>query len=295
MITYTFEKLQINLANPIYKIFGYFELSFIDSNNIKILAVRDSDYKLFLMESNNGGQTWKQDTTIFDDIPESMLFLSNLDGWIAGAKQNGTGSVFSDIIYHTIDGGNTWNKVLDTLVTRLPSGLDKIVFSDSLNGMAMGYYGRLWRTRDGGVHWVNEDTKIDGNGNYAFHNIAMPTSNIVFGVCDFNGKIFKYDSNIYTYVSDKEEKRDDILIFPNPIYTGQDISIKFNLQISENIKFILINSLGNIVDASDEFFLTSGEHTINFNPKDNLPDGVYLLKIIKNGIDIIIKAFVILK
>jgi len=298
----TWKLIPITLKDTSIKTIAIVNLSIIDSVNFKVLIVKRNDTSNYFMyfeliETKDCGITWELNNTDNNEFlgAQSMLFLSKNTGFIACAVQRARlSSQCSSVVYRTLDGGITWSKVLEQLDKNMV-GLRTISFADTLSGVAMGPFGNLWRTTNGGNSWIWAAVKFDSYDNYDFVDISMPTPYIMFGADNWNGKIFKYDANIYTDIPKKDELKDDILIYPNPIYTGQDINIKLNLLYPENIKFELINSLGNIVDASNEMFLDSGSHTINFNARANLLDGVYWLKIIKNGTDIIFKAFVILK
>jgi len=295
------EKIFVKLKDTLLNLQYFGNISIIDSNNLKLLVVKSWDssstyYKM--IQTNDGGNSWNinnTDTNTFNGA-QSMLFVNKDIGYIVCGQQIAKfSSTMRCVIYRTSDGGKNWKRVLDTLNGKNQSGLHCIVFGDSLNGMAMGRWGSMWRTTDGGIHWFYDPNEVNGHVNDEFIDLAMPTPNIIYGIDSWAGKIFKYDANIYTSVPQLKDINDDMIIFPNPIYTGNDINIKINLLLQENIKFILINSLGNIIDYSEVFFLNSGSHTIKINPKTNLPDGVYCLKIIRNGNGVTNKLFVILK
>lgn len=68
--------------------------------------------------------------------------------------------------------------------------------------------------------------------------------------------------------------------FPNPFSKGTTIS--FYLKSAGNVKIQILNILGEVVDELMNSILTSGDHKINFTPK-NLASGTYLCSLMFNG------------
>lgn len=95
------------------------------------------------------GQNWKRIWKSNDFIPNSVCFLNNTTGWMAG---NGK-------ILHTKDGGRTWmNQTIPT-----EEGLLSIAFADLQNGYAVGWKGTILSTSDGGETWSKQ---VSGTDNY---------------------------------------------------------------------------------------------------------------------------------
>jgi len=66
--------------------------------------------------------------------------------WMCGANGG---------IYHTLDGGNTWQRQRNGNDFTLPRYyLRSIVFKDELNGWAVGDNGKVIHSDDGGNHWM---------------------------------------------------------------------------------------------------------------------------------------------
>ena len=69
----------------------------------------------------------------------------------------------NDAIYKSKDCGKSWRRVLDLYnqnkidhLAPNPFGLQKIAFKDSLNGVAVGQFGTIIYTYDGGESWIYE-------------------------------------------------------------------------------------------------------------------------------------------
>ncbi len=93
---------------------------------------------------------FKVDTTYLsfydlDIVNDSIAFL-------VGSELLGIAHYQSDVIYRTKDGGKNWIPVLDKIVEP-KFGLQSIKFYDELNGVAVGQYGKIVMTNDGGNTW----------------------------------------------------------------------------------------------------------------------------------------------
>ncbi|MFC2131478.1 WD40/YVTN/BNR-like repeat-containing protein [Bacteroidota bacterium] len=88
---------------------------------------------------------------IFDYLND-MCFINDTLGFICGKKRLGVGDSANDIIYKTTNKGVNWEKIYDQPHTPR-SGLQKISFKDELNGVAVGQFGKVLVTSDGGDSW----------------------------------------------------------------------------------------------------------------------------------------------
>lgn len=130
---------------------------------------------------------------------EGLAFTNNLTGWVSGWLPSGGAEDAHGIVYRTVDGGDTWAKVLDRRGTRfgglaaldvaqalvvgdsawieftsdsgntwvkmtdLPigatTGITNIVFVGYHDGWAVGDQGTIIHTVDGGQNWVLQQTQ----------------------------------------------------------------------------------------------------------------------------------------
>ena len=111
-------------------------------------------------------KTYKYELSVIDDptyladlclVNENLLFA-------CGKKNTINGGSGHDVIYKSTDAGRTWRCVLDLYYhNRMPNmdpnpfGVQSIDFKDSLTGIAVGQFGKIVYTYDGGESWIYED------------------------------------------------------------------------------------------------------------------------------------------
>jgi len=98
-------------------------------------------------------------------VNENLLFACGKSNTLNGGSGH-------DAIYKSADGGKNWRRVLDMYYynkldtnSRNPFGLQQIAFKDSLAGIAVGQFGKIVYTYDGGESWIYESEipeSIDG-------------------------------------------------------------------------------------------------------------------------------------
>jgi photosystem II stability/assembly factor-like uncharacterized protein len=133
-----------------------------------------------ILTSTDAGQSWKQ-----ADVPVSVTitglsFPSSRSGWAVG---------HSGVILATTDGGQTWVRQLDG--RQLAKMLDQeggapqpvvagdpfldVHFVDEKNGFAVGAFGLIVRTQDGGRTWLPWRSHLpnpDGNHLYGVRSVG---------------------------------------------------------------------------------------------------------------------------
>jgi hypothetical protein len=94
---------------------------------------------------------------------EDCQKFKNGDLIICGKSNNLTGGSGRDAIYKSTDGGESWRRVLDLytadskLTGLVPFGLQSIAFNDEKTGIAVGQFGKIVYTYDGGESWIYEN------------------------------------------------------------------------------------------------------------------------------------------
>ncbi len=112
-------------------------------------------YDPLLLATTDGGETWFQQSPGFAQCSlSSMYFTDNLNGWIVGNRWGDRGG----LILHSADGGNTW-QVQDTTLNTLYSPC----FFDPSNGFITGEDGKLFRTTNGGLDWIEQNLPVFRN------------------------------------------------------------------------------------------------------------------------------------
>lgn len=162
--------------------------------------------------SDDKGLTWSQAQVPVQSDLLSVNFPSEKDGWIAGHE---------GVILHSSDGGKTWKKQLDgrlaekafkafyadkgeagatalkQLDTNYKAGpalpvLD-IWFEDATNGFAVGSFGMLLATNDGGTTWQPWLDRIDNPG-YLNLNAIRAIGKDIF-IAGEHGQMYRLDRN----------------------------------------------------------------------------------------------------
>ncbi|MBX3042209.1 MAG: T9SS type A sorting domain-containing protein [Ignavibacteriae bacterium] len=123
--------------------------------NILQLNINTLEYSLYKVDVNSfySGNLCK--------VTEKLFFICGWSNDIAGGSCR-------DAIYKSTDGGKHWRRVLDLYSddpkfnSRMsPFGLQSIAFKDSLIGIAVGQFGKIVYTYDGGESWTYEKPDMD--------------------------------------------------------------------------------------------------------------------------------------
>jgi hypothetical protein len=93
-----------------------------------------------------------------------FFVLNELNLFVCGTSTTLSGGSCHDAVYKSTDSGVTWRRVLDLYSDRTkfidhdvpPFGLQSIAFKDSLTGIAVGQFGKIVYTYDGGESWTYE-------------------------------------------------------------------------------------------------------------------------------------------
>ncbi len=104
----------------------------------------------YVERTTDGGQTWTLTDAQLPDYPLAVFFLDENIGWTAGVKNQFN---VEAVVYKTVDGGETWNKLPDS---GMPKFLNTIFFLDEQTGWIGGEDGLILHTNDGGQTWTTQ-------------------------------------------------------------------------------------------------------------------------------------------
>ena len=238
------------------------------SDTLMFFSCRNGDSRYHY--SYNRGQTWSTDSIscligLGGFISEELFSFKNGTMYLAGLYENGVGDQSIDIICKLDSFGGKWREIYRQ-ENEYKFGLQSIAFADSLNGVAVGQFGKVLRTIDGGNTWFQEyltksDGKIDDD----------PVLHVTYAgdtplIGDFSGRIFRLEDDGTDAVVDNKAIEIQAL-YPNPAteYINLNpwiMSSLYNIEIYNSIgECVLKSEMTNSIDISD------------------LSSGVYILKI----------------
>jgi photosystem II stability/assembly factor-like uncharacterized protein len=128
---------------------GFGAVSFIDTQRGWIVNKHGQVWR-----TTDGGETWAALSTlkalpgenwIFNSA-EDLRFVDELHGWI----------VETFTIWHTADGGVSWEKSFSTSKERTKGQPVRSFFIDTQTGWVCATGGQVYRTEDGGTTWLTE-------------------------------------------------------------------------------------------------------------------------------------------
>ena len=215
-----------------------------------------------------------------------IKFVDTLYGFTAGLQRTGFGDNTYDYIYRTTNGGETWIKVLDTLCWP-PFGLEDIDVLDRKTAIAVGQFGKIYWTQDGGDSWQRDSNALIVNQLPPTMRVCIIDENTAI-IGDYYNGIWR--SYLATDVEEDKEPNQGIFLYPNPISSGNKLLLKLSSEIPDNYSLILYNALGQKVGCE---YQTQETNTVNLEyDTSGLQSGIYFLFIKSRGKSIM-KTFII--
>lgn len=227
-----------------------------------------------IIRSDDRGENWREYTDALPDTTQCTLsFVDSLTGWAAGFIYTGVREIQRAVIAKTIDGGATWTRQFDSVAGRR-YGLSDIAFMDADSGLAVGGVGTVLRTTDGGGHWAEEPTDI--NGLHVLH-VAYPKGSHGIIVTTLGLVALPEDlvSGVDIMAHDPATM---LLAFPNPVPRSARLHVRLSDASHGAARMALATTLGQVVRSVD---LPDGtEATLDLA---GLPGGAYLLRVDAGG------------
>ena len=124
----TWQGFQFNIINADTKLHG----AYMPNQNHVWIVGEENDEAIVLI-SNDGGSTWDKVNLLETPVFSSVFFTSNNEGY---ATVKDSSSSAEAKLYHTIDGGYTWNPMLESSSTY---GMSKVYFLGQDFGIVSGY------------------------------------------------------------------------------------------------------------------------------------------------------------
>lgn len=130
---------------------------FIDSLNIAVMEWSNNGHQF--LKYNIDSNVWSSynkgeipSNGEYQKVMYRVFFVNDTLGFGCGVQKTGQGDFARDIIWKTTDRGLHWKVVLNRAYEPV-FGLAEISFKNELHGMAVGNWGKIVETTDGGTTW----------------------------------------------------------------------------------------------------------------------------------------------
>lgn len=266
---------QVSLPDAIQNVYVE-RLSVVNPDTIILSMVWTN--KAVLLRSYDGGVTWN-----YNDAPvlfgvSSLFFVDAQYGYSVGYQNTGQGDRALDLFTYTTDGGRTWAPV-EKKWRDPANGLSDVQFLDRLNGMAVGWQGKILRTSDGGKTWKKDPVPLDTHNICTIGAMAFPSLNTAY-VTSSDCQVLRWvltPTSVPTFANTAEHS---ISIIPN-IITTEEPSIIVQLPASGNLQLTVVDAVGSTVWAKD--FGNVTEKEIRCSLQQRFPSGVFFVQASLDG------------
>ncbi|MEP7218033.1 MAG: YCF48-related protein [Bacteroidota bacterium] len=214
-----------------------------------------------ILRTTDGGITWKlqQSGTL------AVLFdVSYIDSVTAIAVGN-------DDILGTTDGGEHWTRQVS-----LDYPMYGVHFTDRVHGTAVGFFGVILHTSNGGMTWNQQDS----SGNYILDNIEFVNDYTGFA-SGSEGTLLRTENAGGVWTAVNIESPYQLQAEPSPAISSALIS--FTLPSAGRVNLSIYNDLGEKITTLVDGPLPSGRQSVLWNTA-NLPSGPYYYRlVVDNG------------
>ncbi|MHC1739151.1 MAG: YCF48-related protein [Ignavibacteriaceae bacterium] len=169
------------------------DITFTDQSTGWAVTYFAEDQMGKIIKTTNGGVTWNTQFRNPEGTITKIFFIDHNKGWAVG----------SSVVFKTSDGGNTWQKLNDTILTYLATCRD-VYFSDPSNGVVIDNT-FFEKTTDGGETWQwSELPSPVPYTNYRLEGVHCFDSNswIIVGSTNLiNGVVYKTSDGGITWTT----------------------------------------------------------------------------------------------
>ncbi len=230
---------------------------------------------LFLVKSNNYGESWKSISPPFGDIYSCYSIVTPPDDSLT------VYAGLNDLIIKSIDGGNSWNAVFtgnDIVFNSLiinPANPEEIFAGGKTNDNSFA----LQKSNDGGKSWrlVSPVINCCVKGINSMTGTIVKNNFILFIATDGNG-VFYYEESLVP-VKDTGIKPESFKLeqnYPNPF--NPSTIIQYEIPREANVSIKIYNVLGKKVTTLINKIQKAGKYEAEWNAA-NFVSGVYFYTI----------------
>jgi photosystem II stability/assembly factor-like uncharacterized protein len=203
---------------------------FLDSNTIAMTSFckppLDTQNHMAFVKYHINENSWdtlfyfESEFKVWGDNVTNLFFINDSLGFGCGDRVDFSlpSGQYLDIIYKTTDGGHNWTLIHKEYQYPYKGFYNNISFADDKNGIAVGFYGKIAMTNDGGDTWVYEPYPNDMK-NCRKMQVCWAGRTPLIGTWDAG--IFRYEGDFFkfpdtTAVEDNLITNYQLLITPNP-------------------------------------------------------------------------------
>jgi hypothetical protein len=164
---------------------------FLDSENLILSKGHPLSTQFYKFNLKNN--TW-EDYSVGEQTDYyfyDLYFVNDTLGFGCGGRETGVGDLQSNVIWKTTDKGKTWEIIENSEGPVEGFGLKDIWFADEKTGMAVGGWGQIIETSDGGESWHYQMPPEKLKSNISL-NITYAGNKPIIG--NSSGRIFAYET-----------------------------------------------------------------------------------------------------
>ncbi len=225
----------------------------------------------------DGGETW--DINILEEDQAeiyhlSSIFYINRDiGWMAGNRDLPLADdQRADVLFKTTDGGKTWNNVYEK--ENAPKfGLRGVVFTDEMNGVAVGGWGnKILSTFDGGDIWIQDSITGIPEGYYPIYQ-TVSTIGKEFIIGYYNQGLLMRKTILS---AGESESKSSASVYPNP--SSGMVTLSYEQERAGIAKLDVLGLSGRLVFSEKASYRPPGVYTERINGSGLAP-GMYYYRL----------------